>query len=137
MRVRTGLVLWFGLLACGGCGKEKSTGALIEDLNRLLAAYSQSMPGWHPARLEWAKKITPHDVDVLTGAAPYDRQADPDAVKNLRLLQGHLHPGQTITKLRKVVLREEMSGDLVFERSRLAGAPEDIEYEYILPISPP
>ena len=109
----------------------------IEDLNRLLAAYSQSMPGWHPARLEWAKKITPHDVDVLTGAAPYDRQADPDAVKNLRLLQGHLHPGQTITKLRKVVLREEMSGDLVFERSRLAGAPEDIEYEYILPTSPP
>ena len=32
MRVRTGLVLLLGLLACGGCGKEKSTEQLLADL---------------------------------------------------------------------------------------------------------
>ena len=32
MRVRTGLVLLLCLLACGGCGKKKSTEQLLEDL---------------------------------------------------------------------------------------------------------
>jgi Uncharacterized protein conserved in bacteria (DUF2330) len=109
----------------------------IEDLGRLAAGYGQQLPGWQPARLEWAKKITPHDVDVLTGAVPFDRQADADAITNLRLLQGHLQSGQTVTKLRKVILRNEMGGDLVFERAQLAGLPDDVEYEYILPTSPP
>jgi hypothetical protein len=109
----------------------------LEDLNRVSAAFSRDMPGWQPARLEWAKKITPRDLDVLTGAAPFDREADADAVKNLALLQGHVRADQTITKLRKVILRDEMGGDLVFERARLAGVPDDMEYEYILPTSPP
>jgi hypothetical protein len=109
----------------------------VEDLNRISAAYGRDMPNWQPARLEWAKKITQRDLDVLTGAAPFDRQADADAVKNLALLQGHIRPDQTITKLRKVILRDEMGGDLVFERARLAGVPDDMEYEYILPTSPP
>ena len=32
MRVQTGLVLLLCLLACGGCGKRKSTDELIADL---------------------------------------------------------------------------------------------------------
>jgi HEAT repeat protein len=44
MRLRTGLVLLLGLLACAGCGKKKSTDELIGDLKsaqereRLIAA---------------------------------------------------------------------------------------------------
>jgi HEAT repeat protein len=33
MRVRMRFVLLFGLLACGGCGKQKSTDQLIQDLD--------------------------------------------------------------------------------------------------------
>jgi hypothetical protein len=33
MRVRTWVLLLLGLLACGGCGRQKSTGELIADLN--------------------------------------------------------------------------------------------------------
>ncbi len=33
MRVRIRFVLLFGLLVCGGCGKQKSTDQLIQDLN--------------------------------------------------------------------------------------------------------
>jgi hypothetical protein len=30
-----------------------------------------------------------------------------------------------------------MADDLLFERARLGGTPDDMEYEYILPTSPP
>jgi uncharacterized protein DUF2330 len=109
----------------------------IEELNRVITVHTQELPNWEPARLEWAKKITAGDLAVLTGAAPYGREADPAAVRNLRLLRGHVRQGQTITKLRKVFLRGEMGTDLVFERARLGGVPDDMEYEYILPTSPP
>jgi hypothetical protein len=109
----------------------------LNDLNRVVRVHSQELPGWQPARLEWAKKITSHDLDVLSGAAPFGREADPAAIKNLRLLRGHVRSEQTITKLRKVFLRGEMADDLLFERARLGGAPDDMEYEYILPTSPP
>ena len=109
----------------------------VDDLNRVITAHSQELPSWQPARLEWAKKLTDQDLNVLTGAAPFGREADPAAVKNLRLLRGHLRHGQTITKLRKVFIRGEMGNDLVFQRARLAGTMDDMEYEYILPTSPP
>jgi hypothetical protein len=109
----------------------------VDDLNRVITAHSQELPNWQPARLEWAKKLTARDLDVLTGAAPFGREADPAAVKNLRLLGGHLRRGQTITKLRKVFIRGEMGNDLVFQRATLAGTPDNMEYEYILPTSPP
>jgi len=109
----------------------------VEDLNRLVQARGQELPNWQPARLEWARKLTAGDLDVLTGAAPFGREAEPEAIRSLRLLRGHLRQGQTITKLRKVFLRGEMGQDLVFERARLAGVPDDMEYEYILPTSPP
>jgi hypothetical protein len=109
----------------------------LEGLNRVITAQTQELPNWQPARLEWAKKLTSHDLAVLTGEAPFGREADPGAVQQLRLLRGHLRQGQTITKLRKVFVRGEMGQDLVFERARLAGVPDDMEYEYILPTSPP
>jgi hypothetical protein len=109
----------------------------LEELNRVITVHTQELPNWQPARLEWAKKLTGRDLDVLTGAAPYGREADPAAIRQLRLLRGHLRQGQTVTKLRKVFLRGEMGQDLVFERARLAGMPDDMEYEYILPTSPP
>ncbi len=109
----------------------------INELNRVVRVHSQELPGWQPARLEWAKKITARDLDVLSGAAPFGREADAVAIKNLRLLRGHIRSGQTITKLRKVFMRGEMANDLVFERARLGGTLDDMEYEYILPTSPP
>jgi hypothetical protein len=109
----------------------------LDDLNRVMTVHSQELPSWQPARLEWAKKITQRDLDVLSGAAPFGREADAAAVKNLRLLRGHIRRGQTITKLRKVFLRGEMGNDLVFQRARLDGVPDDMAYEYILPTSPP
>jgi hypothetical protein len=109
----------------------------LDDLNRVMSAQYQELPSWQPARLEWTKKLTTGDMDVLAGAAPFGREADADAIKNLRLLLGHLQPGQTITKLRKVFLRNEMNDDLVFEPAQLGGAPDEMEYEYILPTSPP
>jgi hypothetical protein len=109
----------------------------LDELGRMVTAFSQEIPTWQPARLEWTKKLTTGDMDVLAGAAPFGREADAEAVKNLRLLLGHLQPGQTITKLRKVFLRGEMTDDLVFEQAHLGGLPDEMEYEYILPTSPP
>ena len=109
----------------------------LGDLNRVITVHTQELPNWQPARLEWAKKLTHRDLAVLTGAASYGREADPAAVRNLRLLRGHVRQGQTLTKLRKVFLRGEMGSDLLFERARLGGVPDDMEYEYILPTSPP
>ena len=109
----------------------------LEALNRVITVHTQELPNWEPARLEWAKKLTRQDLAVLTGAAPYGREADAAAVRNLRLLRGHIRQGQTLTKLRKVFLRGEMGSDLVFERARLGGISDDMEYEYILPTSPP
>ena len=109
----------------------------LADLGRVVTVHNQELPNWQPARLEWTKKVTSRDLDVLSGTAPFGREADPAAVKNLRLLRGHLRQGQTITKLRKVFLRGEMGTDLVFERARLGPSPDDMEYEYILPTSPP
>jgi hypothetical protein len=109
----------------------------LPDLSRLAAARSQELPSWQPARLEWSKKLVAQDIEVLAGTAPFGREADAEAVKNLHLLLGHLKPGQTITKLRKVFVKGEMETDLVFDRARLGEAPDDMEYEYILPTSPP
>jgi hypothetical protein len=74
---------------------------------------------------------------VLDGTSKFDRQADPEAVRNLRILRGHLQQGQWVTKLRKVFLREEMTGDLEFVPAALAGRPDSMEYIHILPTSPP
>ena len=82
------------------------------------------------------------------GAARKDGSAPQDALVILDYGQPQLRDGvygswdfgdhyQTVTKIRKVFLRDEMSRDLVFQRARLEGIPDDMEYEYILPTSPP
>lgn len=98
---------------------------------------AREMPGWQPARLEWARKLTASDIGVIEGRIKYDRRADPEAIRNLRLLRGHLKEGQWLTKFRKVFRRGEMGDDLQIVRARLGDQPDEMEYIYILPTSPP
>ncbi len=62
------------------------------------------------------------------------REAPLDEVAKLTLLKGHLQKGQWLTKFRKVMLKDEMTQDLV-----LATIPEEQEQTYtrIMPTSPP
>jgi hypothetical protein len=90
-----------------------------------------------PATLEWARKITADDVAVLEGKKPYNREAPKEDVDKLKLLKGHVKPGQFVTKLRKVFRKDEMADDLVFTRARVGDKDDDIEYVSILPTSPP
>ncbi len=65
MRVLTRLVLVLGLLACGGCGKKKSTEELIGDLKaseeraRIIAVRSL------PQRKEDAAQVVPALIEAL------------------------------------------------------------------------
>ena len=67
MRVRTPFVLSLCLLACGGCGKKKSTDQLIADLKgseereRIIAARLL------PQRKGEAEKVVPALVEALKG----------------------------------------------------------------------
>jgi hypothetical protein len=90
-----------------------------------------------PATLEWAKKITAKDIDVLSGTTKYNRDAPPDQVEKLKLLKGHVAQGQFITKIRKVFSKDEMTDDLVFVKAKVNGVDDAIEYFSILPTSPP
>ncbi len=58
-------------------------------------------------------------------------------MERLKLLMGHAKKWQFVTKLRKVVSKDEMSGDLKFVRARVADKEDNIEYSSILPTSPP
>jgi hypothetical protein len=111
--------------------------AQLPALARLTQAQYREYPDWQPARLEWAKRIDATDLGMLDGTVRFDRQADPEAVKNLKLLRGHIRQGQWITKIRKIFRRGEMAADLEFIRARLGGMPDAMEYAYILPTSPP
>jgi hypothetical protein len=90
-----------------------------------------------PATLEWAKKITDRDIDVLEGKAKYNREAPKEDVEKLKLLKGHVRKGQFVTKLRKAFSKDEMSSDLEFRRAKVGDKDDDIEYYSILPTSPP
>jgi Uncharacterized protein conserved in bacteria (DUF2330) len=90
-----------------------------------------------PATLEWARKITADDVAVLEGKKPYNREAPKEDVDKLKLLKGHVKPGQFVTKLRKVFRKDEMTDDLRFTRARVGDKDDDLEYVSILPTSPP
>lgn len=137
--------MWYQ--ACGFAVPEKLTAQekawmkvvqpQLDDFERFVRSRQQEFPGWQPARLEWAKKITQHELDVINGTAKYDRDAPAEDVKKLKILNGHVRKGQFITKIRKVFMHDEMSDDLTFVRAKVAGQNDDIEYEYILPTSPP
>jgi hypothetical protein len=90
-----------------------------------------------PATLEWAKKITDNDIQVLEGKKPYNREAPKADVDDLKKLKGHVQKGQFITKMRKVFAKEEMEGDLEFVRAKVGDKNDDMEYYAILPTSPP
>jgi hypothetical protein len=93
--------------------------------------------GQVPATLEWTRKITDSDLDVLTGKKAYSREAPKEDVEKLKLLVGHVQKGQVITKLRKTFTKGEMGADLEFVRARVDGQDDDMEYVSILPTSPP
>jgi hypothetical protein len=90
-----------------------------------------------PARLEWARRLGAWDMALLDGTAKFDREADPQAVRQLHLLRGHLQEGRWVTKLRKVFRRGEMTRDLEFVPATLGSDPDRMEYVYALPTSPP
>jgi HEAT repeat protein len=73
MRVRTRFVLLLCLLACGGCGKEKSTDELIADLKSPDAQEGDRIKAVRllPQRKGDAAKIVPALIEVLK-----DKDAD-------------------------------------------------------------
>jgi hypothetical protein len=121
--------------------REKAWRGVVEPSMRKLQTISQEAssanPQWQATKLEWAKKLDATDMRMLDGTLKYDREADPGAVGQLKLLRGHLKEGQWVTKLRKVFHKEEMTHDIEFTRATLAGQPDDMDYVYILPTSPP
>ncbi len=90
-----------------------------------------------PSTLEWAKKITDGDIEVLEGKKTYNRDAPKEDVAKLKELKGHVKKGQFVTKMRKVFHKDEMNDDLEFVRARVDGKDDDIEHFSILPTSPP
>jgi hypothetical protein len=111
--------------------------ARLPELQSQMNARFREVPDWQPGKLEWARKITAEDVAVLEGTGKFDREADPQAVKDLVKLRGTIRKGQWVTKLRKVFHKDEMGDDLEFVPARLGGTPDEMEYVHILPTSPP
>jgi hypothetical protein len=93
--------------------------------------------GLKPATLEWAKKITQNDLDVIEGKAKYNREAPKEEIEKLKLLKGHIQKDQFVTKFRKVFAKSEMDNDLELVRARIGDKDDDLEYYSILPTSPP
>ncbi len=93
--------------------------------------------GFQPANLEWAKKLTARDMDVIDGTVRYNRDAPKADIDNLKLLRGHLKEGQFVTKIRKVFSKRECDADLVFVPATLFRQKDDMEYFTMLPTSPP
>jgi hypothetical protein len=93
--------------------------------------------GLKPATLEWAKKITQNDLDVIEGKAKYNREAPKEEIEKLKLLKGHVQKDQFVTKFRKVFAKSEMENDLELVRARIGDKDDDLEYYSILPTSPP
>jgi len=88
-------------------------------------------------RMEYAKRLSEEDLGVLDGTVKYDRQADREAIDNLKVLQGHLRKDLFLTKCRKIFTKEEMTDDLVFVPAKLGDQEDTVTYDRILPTSPP
>lgn len=114
---------------------QKVTEGKVAELSQKARQLAQR--GSVPATLEWARKITQSDLDVLDGKKKYNREAPKEDVEKLRILKGHVKQGQFVTKFRKVFTKAEMSSDLEFVRAKLGGTDDDMEYVQILPTSPP
>ncbi len=92
---------------------------------------------WQPTKLEWARKLNSDDIGMLTGVVKFDRTADDAAVRQLRILAGHMRQNQWVTKMRRVFRKGEMTSDLEFAQAGLGGLVDRMEYAHILPTSPP
>ena len=107
----------------------------LDELNRKAAEIQGKRRT--PTKMEYAKKLTEEDLGVLDGTVKYDRQADKEAIDNLKILKGHLRKDLFLTKCRKVFLKDEMTDDLVFVPAMLGDKADSITYDRILPTSPP
>ena len=94
-------------------------------------------PGRHLSTLEWARRLTAEDLQVLTGERKFNREAPAEDVKQLAILSGILREGQFVTKCRHVFQRDEMDADLVFRAATFKGKGDVVEHVAILPTSPP
>jgi HEAT repeat protein len=65
MRIRRGWVLWLGLLACGGCGNQKSTDELISDLKSGKESEGVSAARSLPRGSRDAAKVVPALIEAL------------------------------------------------------------------------
>jgi hypothetical protein len=106
-------------------------------LNQELAEWQQRNLGRVASTLEWARKLTGADLDMLTGVREFDRKVPAEEVKKLALLGGILRSGQFITKCRHVFRKDEMDEDLVFTPAMFRGKKDGVEHIEILPTSPP
>ncbi len=88
-------------------------------------------------RMEYAKRLSEEDMGVLNGTVKYDREADKEAIDNLKILQGHLRKDLFLTKCRKIFYKDEMTDDLVFVPAKLGDKADAVVYDRILPTSPP
>jgi Uncharacterized protein conserved in bacteria (DUF2330) len=114
---------------------QKVADPRTQDLAR--KAQELQRKGVQPATLEWARRITEADLEVLDGKRPFNRAAPKEDVDKLKLLRGHVKKGQFVTKFRKVFGKGEMGSDLELVRAKLGEADDDTEYVQILPTSPP
>jgi Uncharacterized protein conserved in bacteria (DUF2330) len=93
--------------------------------------------GLENATLEWARRLTPNDIRVLSGAAKFSREAPAADIAAMNCLRGHLRSGHYVTKIRKVFTKAEMTGDIVFRPASFGGQRDTMEYTAALPSSPP
>ncbi len=107
----------------------------LEELQRKAQEYQQK--GRKLTRMEYAKRLTEEDMGVLSGTVKYDRDADKEAIDNLKILQGHLRKDLFLTKCRKIFYKDEMTDDLVFVPAKLGDKADAVMYDRILPTSPP
>jgi hypothetical protein len=120
---------------------EKSWWAFAKDqrewITNDLIRWRRDNPGRTLTTLEWARRLTAEDLQVLTGEREFDRKAPAEDVKRLATLRGILQRGQFITKCRHVFHKDEMGDDLVFVEARFRGRIDSVEHIEILPTSPP
>ena len=107
----------------------------LSEYQRMVAQLQRD--GVRPTTLEWTKKVVRKDLGVIEGTVPYNRDAPPEDVKQLKILRGHIQEGQVVTKFRKLFHQREMKDDLTLVRAMAAGSPDNTAYYEILPTSPP
>ena len=120
---------------------EKDWWAHVKDTRESLwkdvMGWKKRHPGGTLSTLEWSRRLTAEDLQVLSGERTFDREAPAADVKKLAKLTGILQKGQYVTKCRHIFRPEEMNDDLVFVEARFRGRVDSVEHIEILPTSPP